>query len=226
MHMKKQLLPVIFLIVATSVHAQDIQPNAAKSLMQEIGIFGQTETNNVNGSMGMAGLQYKHWHNEHLGFRVIGAFAQYSASGSEIQSISGDTSVTKQQHYDINLPILGVGIEAQRHFYKRIYLFAAAELKGGYGNGNADTLLSKSVGHSSNNIRTYDRAGQRDASLLYVGITASVGAKVQWNRLCVGLEILPVGMAYTKIDDGFNRGGITDFSLGNFSQRLFLHYRF
>ena len=233
--MKKIILPVLFSGLAFTLAAQEttftptspqeIKATPVKAYNRELGIFAQTEGNGGNQSMGMAGLQYKQWHTEHLGFRVIAAFAQYSSSGSAVQSISGDTVVSRQEQLNFNLPVLGFGIEAQRHFYKKVYLFAAAELKGGYGSGSADSAVSISSGIGSTRWHLGQNVGHRDADLLYVGLTASVGAKIQWSRICLGLEILPVHMGYTNIDDGTSRGGITDLSLGEFSQRFFLHWR-
>src|SRR5687767_580370 len=112
--MKFLLFPVILLFTVFDTSAQNQAPPASKPLCQELGIFGQTEAtgNNNNQHMGLVGLQYKRWRNEHLGFRVIGAFAQYTATGSEVLYISGDTAVSKQEHFNISLPVLGVGIEA------------------------------------------------------------------------------------------------------------------
>lgn len=229
--MKKLLLSLACVYgvhCANAQDAQDVKPaTPARQLNQELGIFGQTEMNNNDyGSASFAGLQYKRWRNEHLGFRAIVAYGQYSAYGSEIRMISGDTSTTRQRQINIDLPVVGFGLEAQRHFYKRVYLFAAVELKGGYGSGTADTFQYKTIGRTSPISSAPESAGGRDADLLYIGMSASVGARLQWTRLALGLELFPVQMTYTKLDDGHPYSGMSEFNLGNFSQRLSLSWRF
>ncbi len=214
-------------MISFSLGAQEISKPQTPQPQREAGIFGQTETSNGgNNTLSLVGLQYKHWRSPHYGFRVIGAFAQHHSYGEELQFAKGDTFYTRQQHFNINLPVVGFGLEAQRHFYKNVYLFAAAELKGGYGRGSVDTLVERRIGNRSNTTPEFGNEGRQDASLLFVGMTASIGAKLQLRRMCVGLELLPISFSYRDLDDGVRSSGVGDFHIGGFSQRLFLHFRF
>lgn len=193
---------------------------------QELSIFGQTLLTGNNDVFSLAGLQYRRWHNEQVGFRVIGAFGQYYSSGGELQYISGDKVITRQQHYNISLPVVGFGLEAQRHFYKRVSLFAAVELRGGYGAGHADTGVSRSIGQGAVSQYLSERSGRRDVSLLYLGLSPSIGAKMQWSRLCVSLEIAPLTASYTQLYNAPGNGGTINLDMGNLNQRLSIGWRF
>ena len=226
--MKKMLPPLLLLLSTFAIRAQEIPVPAPKPYKHELGIFTQIDMGgNEHLSMGLTGLQYRYRHTERLGIRAIAAYGSYSSSGSETFHGSGDTIITHQKHFDIGLPVLGLGLEAKRHFYRKVYLFAALELKGGYGAGSGGTLERRSTGHGDSiTYHLSQNIDRRDASLLYIGMTASVGGQIQWSRVCLGLELLPVTMMYRKIDDDTGRAGIADLNLGDFSQRLFLHYRF
>jgi len=207
--------------------AQELSTPVPKTFHRESGIFGQSGSNNGgNQSLDIAGLQYKHWRNEHFGFRVIAAFAQHQSYGEELQYARGDTFYTRQQRFNISLPVVGFGLEAQRHFYKNVYLFAATELNAGYGEGNVDTVVERRLGNRSNATPVFESEGNRDASLLLIGMTASIGAKLQFRRVCVGVELLPVQFSYRRLDDGIRAVGMGEMYLGTFGQRLFLHFRF
>jgi hypothetical protein len=211
---------------ALIVSAQEIKPAGQRSNKQELGLFGQVDGLSDDKSLSMIGLQYQRWHNEHLGFRVSLAAGEYFAAGPELHYVSGDTGITKRQHYDITLPVIGFGLQAQRHFYRNIYLFATAELSGGWGTGLADTGLSWSVGQGAMSQHMAQNTGRHDASMMYGALTAAIGARVQWSRISIGLEVSPIQMSYTQLDDGRRNAGNADFTIGNFSHRLFLHWRF
>ena len=224
--MIKITLPILLFLSAFSLAAQEQNVPLLKPMNKELGLFGQTEGAGNNHYMNMVGFQYKHWRNEHLGLRLIGAFAQYNSNGSELQYITGDTSFSRQEQIHVNMPVVGVGVEAQRHFYRRIYLFAALELKGGYGNGNADTIFSKATGLVQPGAQPFERIGHYDASLLHIGMSASIGARAQFKRLGLGLELLPIQASYNRTSGNGRHNGITDLNFGSFSQRISLNYRF
>jgi hypothetical protein len=226
--MRKLLLSVLLCFSLITVFAQDIVKPVPKAFNRELGLFGQTPlSGNDDQSLGLLGLQYKHWHSQHLGVRAIIAYGDYTSSTDERTTFSGDTIVTRQRHTDIALPVLGFGIEAQRHFYKRVHLFAALELKGGYGTGSERSWEQKSSGQGDSIVyQLGQNVDRRDASLTYIGMTASVGAKIQWARICLGMELFPISLSYRNMDRSAHSVGIADLNIGAFSQRLFLHYRF
>ncbi len=198
----------------------------------EAGVFFQTNLtgteNNININMG--GVQYTHWITPHLGFRLLGAYGSYTDKSATTTYIPNrDTIITQQRHTKINMPVIGGGLIAQRQFYKHIYLFAGLEIKGSYGTGHADTVVRTTTydGPSTGN-ETYSEENRTGtgARLLMINATATIGAKLEFTRFSLGLELLPVQMGYQHISYSNNSSGIADFNIGNFSQRIFLNYRF
>jgi hypothetical protein len=222
--MKRILLLSCLCLPAVFTSAQSPAPTPENKPKPELGIFGQADGLSDDKSLGMLGLHYQRWHNEHLSFRVMAAYGNYYSLGPELHYVSGDTGITKRQHYNVSLPIAGFGLQAQRHFYKNIYLFATAELSGGYGSGIADTSVSWSIGQGATTQHIGQNEGRQNASLLYGALTAAIGAKVQWSRFSVGLEVSPIHATYTQLNDGRNTSN-ADFTLGSFSHRLYIHWR-
>lgn len=223
--MKRLLLISCLSLPALVSSAQGPGPALPNKPKPELGIFGQTDGLSDDKSLGMVGLHYQRWHNEHLSFRIMAAYGNYYSLGPELQYVSGDTGITKRQHYNINLPIAGFGLQAQRHFYKNIYLFATAELSGGYGSGLADTSVSWTIGQGATTQHIGQNEGRQDASLVYGALSASIGAKVQWSRISIGLEASPIHATYTQLNDSRRNASNLDLAIGSFSHRLFIHWR-
>jgi hypothetical protein len=223
--MKRILLFSCFCLSAIIASAQAVSPVLQKKPKQELGIFGQADGLSDDKSLLLVGVQYQRWHNEHLGFRISLAAGAYYATGPELHYISGDTGITKRQHYNINLPVVGFGLQTQRHFYKNIYLFASTELSGGWGTGLADTGVSWAVGQGALSQHMAQNTGRHDASMVYGALNVAIGGKVERRRVSIGLEVSPIHMTYTQLDDGRTNAGNADFTIGSFSHRVFLNWR-
>ena len=176
--------------------------------------------------MGILGVHYKKMENERKGFRIIAGYSGYNEFRRPFSVSSlGDTTIESYTRTNINLAIVGGGVEMQRHFYKRIYLFAAMELRGGYGTGNQDTLQQRLSGTGTPYMPEV-HGGSGNASMLYVGFMPSIGAKLQFKRLTIGLEFSGVEASFRKITvAGGPNFGTSDMSLGTFTHRLFLNYK-
>jgi hypothetical protein len=177
--------------------------------------------------MNLAGVQYKKILNDKKGFRLIAGYSSYN--GPEMafsRGTSGDTAVDRFTETNINLGIVGAGIEMQRHFYKKVYLFAALELRGGYGSGSHDTLVRK-TSSSGMPYAFGTKEGRADATMVYVGLMPSIGTKLQFKKLTVGTELSGIESSY-KQQRIENRSsyGVMDVMAGQFSQRIFVNYRF
>lgn len=219
------MLLLTFCLPAIAVSAQGQPPALKNKPKAELGIFGQLDGLSDDKSLTMVGLQYLHWHNEHLGYRMIVAYGNYYSAGPELHYVSGDTGIMKRQNLNVTLPVVGFGLQAQRHFYKKIYLFATAELSGGYGSGLVDTSMNWAIGQGATSQHFAQNTRGQDASLIYGALSASIGARVQWSRIAVGLEVSPIHATYTHFDDGRRTLGNMDLSIGSFSHRLFVHWR-
>lgn len=225
------LLAVMFSCVCPlGVYAQSAEAAVGqKPSTAEIGIFGQTEFSQSNVNLSMAGIQFKKWMNEHVGFRVLGGYASYDAL--QVPFFIGGAQGEAVEHYvnhRISLGMLGVSVEAQRQFYKRLYLFAALELKGGYGTGSGDTIVKTASRHHGHYEASWDfNNGAANATMTYLDFMPSIGAKIQFSKLAFGVEVSGVMMNYTSISTGNVRnGGMADFSAGGYMvHRGFISYR-
>ena len=190
------------------------------------------ETNfTASENLNLIGLQYKHWKNEHLGYRLIAAHRSYQAvSPRSSATMLGDTLFTTKRNTDIQMAFLGAGVEMQRHFYKKIYLFVAVELRGGYGTGGYYNALTieKQNGSFYEHSTTPKINGAR---MLTVEMAPTIGAKMQHRNLCVGLEVSFAQFAYNSIKYPLTTSpslvnDTADFNAGELAQRVFVHYRF
>lgn len=235
----KFVLHLALIILPCLAFAQEQKENSPqpirldKPFKNELGVLFQggmgNNNNNNDVDMILAGVQYSHWVNERVGYRIIGAYGQYSSySGVNSFAVNQDTVLRKQTEIRINMPVLGAGLMAQRHFYRRVYLFAGLELRGAYGNGTRDTLVQTEYTGPDNFIQVGYRSGRAssDVSLLLINVDASIGAKLQFRRLVVGAEVLPLNVSYRLQNIDGSSYGIMDANLGTFSNRVFLQYRF
>jgi hypothetical protein len=238
--MKKLMLVVLLGVSAPQLYAQSETDEVLSSTeplkkerTNEAGLFGQTvATSGYNSALSLAGAQYKKWLKPNVGIRALLAHGNYYSFGYSPSSISmiGDTVVNENQRTRVNMGFVGVGVEAQRHFYKRVYLFAGLELKGGYGSGFTDTLYEKQYKESGKATYTKDihdiRSGTPNVNMTYIGFSPSIGAKMQWSRLGVGAEIFAAEMSYTATNTSGVKNSLFDFNMGDLRQRIFIHYRF
>lgn len=204
-----------------------------KERNNEVGLFGQSvATSGYNSALSLAGVQYKRWLKPNVGIRAILAHGNYNSFQYTPNNINfiGDTVINENLRTRVNMAFAGIGVEAQRHFYKRVYLFAGLELKGGYGSGFTDTLYErqyKEPGHTSYTKDIRDiRSGTPNVNMTYLGFSPSIGAKLQWNRLIVGAEIFPAEMSVTFTNTSGVQTSSSDFNMGDLKQRIFIHYRF
>lgn len=231
--MKHLFLVFVLAGFATVTNAQE-QPSAAATTADkknEAGIYGQTGFGSSNSNMefSMFGAQYNRWVTPMLGFRIIAGFA-HSSSSSSVATYSPhpDTVITRQRTYVYDMPVVGFGLVTQRHFYKKVHLYAAMELTAAYGNGRADTIINTTYGQGASSSSYTQRSSHTDnnASLLLINLSPSIGAKLQFRHLCAALELQPLQMTYRQEHINGSSYGIADFDLGNFTQRLVISYRF
>lgn len=206
------------------------QTKPVKERKNEIGLFGQT-SNGFDNDLTMAGVQYKKWVRPNMAIRALiahGAHHSYDHSPGLI-NIIGDTVLTKNLNSRVNMVFIGGGVEAQRHFYKKIYLFAGLELRAGYGSGYMDTLYSKQYKEQGSSRYTTSVDGIRSSTpninMTYVGFSPSIGAKFQWSRITLGAEIFPGEMAFNSRNVSGTTTSLMDLNT-DLRQRVFLHFRF
>jgi hypothetical protein len=238
--MKKLMLVALLGACAPQLYAQSETDNVVtlteplkNERTNEAGLFGQSvATGGYNSFLSLGGVQYKKWLRPNVGIRAIlahGNYISFQYSPTAI-SVKGDTIINENLRTRVNMGFAGVGVEAQRHFYKRVHLFAGLELKGGYGSGYTDTVYEKQYKESGHTTYSKDirdiRSGTPDVNMTYLGFSPSIGARLQWSRISIGAEIFPAEISYTGINTSGVKTSQFDFNMGELKQRIFIHYRF
>jgi hypothetical protein len=231
--MKVILFVLASALLTTSVFAQD-ETKGKKTLFpqkNELGLMAETGFGNNNKNTGFTGLQYKRWVKPYMGYRIIASYGEYYERYRLLSETRlGDTVIETSRATTVPLASLGAGIEMQRKFYKRVYLFAAVELRGSYGHGRYNHIVSQRV--ENNAVNYYAETAfspQADVRMFSLFATPSIGAKLQWRKLIIGTEISAIQLGYTNTKyqyDMSNTGGMLDFNAGSFRQRFFVHYCF
>ena len=198
----------------------------------EVGLFSNAViSTSANNTLIMAGVHYKHWVKPNTAYRTLVSFARYSMydESPSSKAANNDTVYSVFSNTNVNMAFVGAGVEMQRHFYKRVYLFAALELRGGTGGGKTEdyeTSKYKEPGGTYYNTSDTRPLGIKNVSMTYVGFVPSIGGKLQFNRVSFGAELCPMEMSYKSATMSGSRNGLLDFNLGVFSNRFFFNFRF
>lgn len=222
--MKKLLWVILSYLCVTGVGAQETSKFAELGLMGETNIAG-----NASGQTSLAGIQFKHFGKKNIGYRVFAGYGEVQEYNfSNIYFSAGDTSVEKHSSLRVSMPMVGAGIEGQHPLYKHVYMFAAFELRAGYGNGTIDTAITQHYPDlDPNHGNSYVESGTGNrgpkANMLLVGLAPSVGIKFRFRKIVLGTEFS--NLSSYRASSG-NIGSNFDLDLGRINQRFFLHYVF
>lgn len=232
--MSKTLLIALGIILTIPATAQTTEATipAQPERNNEIGIFSNSVINtDATNTLMMTGLQYKRWVKPNTAYRTLVSYARYSTFDTRpsTRPAANDTVFTVFSNSTVNMAFLGAGVEMQRHFYKKVYLFAALELRGGTGRGEIEETEASQYRDAGS--RQYMTADMRplttsNVNMTYVGFVPTIGAKLQFNRVAFGAEIAPLEMAYKSTTAYGNTNSTFDFNLGTFSNRFFFNFRF
>lgn len=202
----------------------------------EIGLTAELDVfRSPNSSTAFQAIQYKHWKNEHFGARFLLGRRDYydNASWRASYQVSNDTIISRTPITNGGVGIAGIGLEAQRQFYKRVYLFAAVEAKFGYGKATIDTIVERSIENNTNRYlspppptATPGRPAN-NTDVYYASLVPTFGAKFQFNRISFGSEMALNLLNYSYVNNKVTPGvGTLDFDLGRLNPRFFIQYRF
>lgn len=229
----KYLLPVLLALSGSNAIAQEItteilpkyKPKQEVGLIQQYGA-GEDNADNIT----LIGIDYKRFKTEHLGYRVIAAYGSYDFKDAFSKVfIKPDTFTQQTEQIHADMAVLGAGLEAQRHFYKNIYLFAALEVRAGYGTGYIDTLVDKTfpVGENYAVSGTNRRGQSGDLKMFYASFNPTIGAKIQRSKIAAGVELLPIHFSIRNTNYyGKYSLFAADFNMLDFSTRIFVNYLF
>lgn len=233
----KQILLMLLLFVANNLTAQTVPDQnitAIPAKTNELGIAIENSMyGNADNYQSAIGVQYKRWKSEHFGLRLSALYRQTATEGPVYKmATSADTFVEQKYIQRIDMATIGAGVEAQRQFYKRVYFYASVDLRIGSGVGGNDTQTIKKYALTQGSTVSFaesitgDFSKRNNVNSLYVGIVPSIGAKIQLKKVCAGIEIVSHFLTYTNTSSQSENISLLDFSLDNFSKRLYIAYRF
>ena len=222
------------LLVSAIAQAQEVEPipTEPKHKKNEIGLFvNPFGSNNPNGYEVPFGIQYKRWTTPNLGYRIIAAAGGYDSEYKSTELIKNDTFYQAITSTNMAMIFAGGGLEMQQRFIGKCYLYAAVEMKAGYGSGYTHTSQVKETANVSALERSYtyeqETVSSVNTSLLVLDATPYVGIKFVFKRLILGTELSAVagGIMQTSYS-GSAAYSNSFFDMGQLQQRFYLNYRF
>ncbi len=240
-----KILATVLLIGGISINAtaQENTEAIPKKVpgKNEIGVFAEpisTSGNNYSynyssGYSGNIGLQYKRWAKPNIAYRIMGAIGSYNQNSLiDDSKRAGDTLIAQYSGTDVPMYFVGAGVEVQRHFYRKVTLYAAIELKAGYGNGYYDEFETRSLESQQSGYHPdyyYDIKHLRSerATAFIADVSPFIGAKLNFRRITLGTELSVIKLGVESLAFEQRPGyGLTNVAVGDFRQRLYVNYRF
>ncbi len=238
--MKAILLAFLVLALPLCISAQENEADdiitldeQTKFRKNEIGLVTQIHFGYENYPGGiLIGGNYKRRVNQMLSYRVLGGFTPYqNFKESGITSIKEDTVYRNFYSTDIKAGFLGVGLEVQRKFHKRVYMYAALELLGGYGSGleYKGTRATKYDDNEPFFIPNTKIPDSEKSKIAFLNFHPAVGSKIVFKRINFGLEVtvLKFSNQMSKLESNNSWAFSGDFNLLSSSTfRTFINYSF
>lgn len=232
--MKFTTLLTAGILASAAAQAQEAeQPvQQPKYKKNEIGLFiNPFGSNNTNGYEVPFGIQYKRWTTPNLGYRIIVATGGYGSEYKSTELIKDDTFYQALTSTNMAMLFVGGGLEMQQRFMGKTYLYAAIEMKGGYGSGYTHTSQVKETARVSTWERSYTyeqtAVSSVNTSLFVLDATPYIGIKFAFRRLLIGTELSAVatGIMQTNYDNGPAYSN-SFFDMGQLQQRFYVNFRF
>lgn len=228
--MMKNILILCLLFSSISSFGQQ-----AKSKQNELGLF--IEANGLSSDQGF-GVQFKKAKKNNKAYRVQALYRKKSILNDPFEyTIVKDTIKTKAIGMEYNSFYVGLGIEQQRQFYKKCYLYASLDARIGFGKADIyqisnnkviDTLNQVYFSNAFRNYSTKEQTTGIESSWFGVDILPSIGSKVILQHLVFGIETgLNLSNNY-RIQRGSNvqNYSIYDLDLSYLNYRVYVNYLF
>jgi len=211
------------------------------SFRNSVGLFYETNwlfRNAISSPMETAGFQYVRKGKKWLNYNISVGYGNYESTPERywVRNVHVDTfrSVSRNKKFD--LAILGLGIEAERQFYKKLCFFAGLGLRLGYGRGPTDSVFEKRYLFReynpfiedtvvSGNWEIRHSAGP-DESMFYAGLTPYFGLKVDFKRFSVGTSFMNYIALTIMPMSGGGTDRVIEFIENNITQQFFVRYKF
>lgn len=180
---------------------------------------------------GLIGVQYKRWVRPNRALRLSAMYGRWNNfTNKEFNRRSGDTVFSNRYDESIDMFYLNVGIEMHKHFYKNVYLYAAIDLRGGYGtgtgNGTTEALIYNGPTPATEPIAEYSIGPSYNMSRFIIDSSPFVGVKFMFRRIAFGTEISAI---YCGLESQTSNNVTTstfNMDAGFLRQRMFVNFRF
>lgn len=230
----KTLVTIFIALLSISTQAQE-----SLNKSKEFGLFAETKLNTYSSanSYSAFGLQYRKESKPNKFYR---SQVMYQQKSNEYRSndfrIEGD-SLREVLYSSKNKGLfVGFGIEQQRHFYKKLHLYASLDARLGYGysahyksmrSTRIDTSVNVFFANSNINYSKPEKISNMTTSRYSLDILPSIGSKLIFDKLILGFETgFNVSNAYqTQKNPNGERFSIYDLDLGLFLYRVYVNYR-
>ncbi len=228
-----RFIACVLLLLPFAANAQADSSRNSIGFFYETGpVFGVADNN-----MATVGFQYNRklskWFS--YGATVGRAICEVEPVNLRVLNTWYDTFRSARVDRSAGLWLLGVNIEGQRQFYRRLYFFGGLSFRVGYGTGKGDTVLTKEF-----NVMKYDSVFQNynvtrgststqlsgsEVSMFYAGFTPYFGLKLEFRRFSVGTCFMNY-LTFKTVTDRSRSIGMMDFSMSNITQQFFVRYKF
>lgn len=227
---------IIFAIAIICSSFVNANAQSYQNKKNEIGLFGEQKFSNSMNNAGKFGIFYRRENKENK-FRRFQLFHTSLNSFSMNNPYSviqhNDTIVSKYFVNNMSGFGLGYGIEKQRNFYKKVFLYAALDVRFTYKQhkfyNHVDTTVMSNVQYSSmvHFNSTSTRIPNYNAKGYYISVLPTIGAKIDIrNRIVVGTEMMMttnVGFYSQKTTTNYT---IFDLDMDLFTQKFYINYKF
>ena len=223
----------VFVFILLAIAQQSLAQQPLISLTERKNEIGLASRNTINSAYkNYTGLELigKRWKNKWQAYRIgLGINFEDYTNPRSLYSYQQDSVIEKKISTVKRYATLSLGLEAERHFYGKIYLFGALDTRFMYGKGETNENITK----YGSNFQENNFINHRYYNLLDQGqvfkwdILPSIGAKLKFNRICFGLEACTHFMSLeTENGKKTNSNSIYFDVLSNYTQRIFMTYRF
>ncbi|HEY9178756.1 MAG TPA: hypothetical protein VIN07_13750 [Flavipsychrobacter sp.] len=223
------------ILAANITQAQETESITAetRNRKNEIGLFVNPFSGNATSGYDVpAGIQFKRQTTKHLGYRLsVAAGGYWSEQITAPELIKNDTSYYRSYSTNMSMVFVGAGLDIQQQLKGKCYIYAAVELRGGYGNGYTHYSTIKETAMITGDKRsyTYEQTAfmSQDASLFVLDSTPYVGAKFVFKRLVIGTELSAL-VSGAMVANQATLGNYNSFvfDMGQLQQRFYVNYRF
>ncbi len=232
-HLFMLLLPALFALPAAAQEVEKPERRVIPERKQETGLFFESkfDSGNDNEDYTQIGVNYKYWLKRNMGLRFSLSWTEFNTGNGannnyyNIIKVPNDTVSFTSQEKNMQYAAISGGLEFQRAFYKRFYLYAGADLRLGYGAGYTDESQTDVYYSQNGYYQSTQGINRYDLQSFMMGMSPFIGAKYNGRRMVFGLELVQLStFSFVKEDRYNTTTSNVDMDWG--ITRIYLNYKF